>query len=237
MSNTAMSKRSVDRVVARLGRAHVYERFEAPRTALVVVDMQNYFMKPGMPACCDAARDIVPAVNGLAAALRLAGGAVMWIQTEALPESAGDWKNLYEIYAADKQKARLAELAKDAEGYRLWPALDVAPEDEVVVKLRYSAFIDGSSDIERRLRDRGIDTVLIAGVATNVCCESTARDAMMRDFRTVMVADALAAVTVEEHRASLETFYVYFGDVQTSDQVMDRLDTVVTAATAATAAE
>ncbi len=74
-----------------------------------------------------------------------------------------------------------------------------------------------SSDLEACLRAGAVDTVLITGVATNVCCEATARDAMMRDLRTIMVSDCLAALIDEEHNASLSTFYLYFGDVQASD--------------------
>ena len=77
----------------------------------------------------------------------------------------------------------------------------------------YSAFIAGASDLEARLRAQGIDTVLIAGTLTNVCCESSARDAMMLNFRTVMVTDANAAMTDAEHNASLINFYLSFGDV------------------------
>ena len=95
--------------------------------------------------------------------------------------------------------------------------------DLTVTKTRYSAFIEGSSDLEARLRERAIDTVLIVGVATNVCCEATARDAMMRDFRTVMVSDANAANSDDEHDASLITFHLYFGYVQTTDQVIENL--------------
>ena len=61
--------------------------------------------------------------------------------------------------------------------------LDVTPADHFVIKNCYSAFISGSSQLERLLRSLGIDTVLIAGTKTNVCCEATARDAMMLDFR------------------------------------------------------
>ena len=73
------------------------------------------------------------------------------------------------------------------------------------------------------MRDHGIDTALVAGVTTNVCCETTARDAMMRNFRTLMVSDACAAMTDEEHAASLGAFYLYFGDVQSADEVIARL--------------
>ncbi|MFZ9502242.1 MAG: isochorismatase family protein, partial [Beijerinckiaceae bacterium] len=68
-----------------------------------------------------------------------------------------------------------------------------------------------------------LENVLVAGVKTNVCCESTARDAMMLDFRTVMVSDCCAALSQDEHRATLETFVQQFGDVLTSREALDLL--------------
>jgi len=65
--------------------------------------------------------------------------------------------------------------------------------------------------------------VLIAGTATNVCCESTARDAMMLDYRVVMLSDANATWTDEEHAATLNNFGLFFGDVMTADEVIGRL--------------
>ena len=73
------------------------------------------------------------------------------------------------------------------------------------------------------LRSRGIDTVLVGGTKTNVCCDSTARDAMMLDFKSVMISDCCAASSDDEHLASLETFIQQFGDIMTSDDVMDRM--------------
>jgi ureidoacrylate peracid hydrolase len=69
----------------------------------------------------------------------------------------------------------------------------------------------------RLLRAKGIDTVLIAGTVTNVCCESTARDAMMRNFKTIMVTDGNAANTDEDHNAALGNFYLTFGDIMSTD--------------------
>jgi ureidoacrylate peracid hydrolase len=219
-----------ERLAKRRARAHAYERLDPAATALVVVDMQNYFMQSGMPACCDTARDIVGNVNRLAGAVRGAGGTVVWIVTEARPGSENDWANLYELGDDHVREGRLKELAAGSQGHALWPAMAREDADLSVTKTRYSAFIEGSSDLEARLRERGIDTVLITGVATNVCCESTARDAMMRDFRTVMVSDANAANTDDEHAASLTTFYLYSGDVQTTDQVIDNLTGAAAAA-------
>ena len=73
------------------------------------------------------------------------------------------------------------------------------------------------------MRDRGLDTLLVTGTATNVCCESTARDAMMLNFKVVMVADGLATHTDEEHNATLSNFYGQFTDVQTTDEVIESL--------------
>jgi ureidoacrylate peracid hydrolase len=89
-----------------------------------------------------------------------------------------------------------------------------------VPKNRYSALIPGASQLERVLRSFGIQNLLIAGTKTNVCCESTARDAMMLDYNVVMVSDCLAALSDDEHRASLETFIQQFGDVMSADEVL-----------------
>ena len=65
----------------------------------------------------------------------------------------------------------------------------------------------------------------MTGTVTGVCCESTARDAMMRNFRTVMVTDANAAMTDEDHNASLRAFYLLFGDILSTDQIVAHLQT------------
>jgi ureidoacrylate peracid hydrolase len=94
----------------------------------------------------------------------------------------------------------------------------------VVQKYRFSAFLPDSSDLPVRLRAGDYDTVLITGTLTNVCCESSARDAMMMNFHTVMVSDGNAALTDEEHNASLLNFYVTFGDVVDTDFLVSALE-------------
>ena len=73
------------------------------------------------------------------------------------------------------------------------------------------------------LRSRGLDTLLITGTVTNICCESTARDAMMMNFRTIMVTDGNAAGTDEDHNASLAAFYLTFGDIMSTDKLVGLL--------------
>jgi ureidoacrylate peracid hydrolase len=201
------------RVAARCGTPHPHAVLHGPRTALVVVDMQNAFMDPEVGhAVCAMAPRIVPVVNRLAAATRAAGGVVVWVQTA---HEEGDWAVLNGMLSPAARAKRVAALTRGSRGHALWPTLEPRPEDEFVEKRRFSAFIQGSGELEQRLRAHGVDTVLVTGTVTSVCCESTARDAMMLDFRTVMVSDANAAGSDAEHAAALCGFYAFFGDVLT----------------------
>ena len=214
----------IERVTARQGRPHTCESFETKKTALVVVDMQNYFMHESQQSACPIAQEVVPNVNRLADAVRKSGGIVIWIQNMTPWQSLESWSAARERLTEDKAQRRWESMQKDAFGFELWPELDVRDEDQRVIKRRYSAFIQGSSDIENVLGDNNVDTCLVVGVATNVCCESTARDAMMLNYRSLMVSDGCATSTDREHLASLGNFYLNFGDVQTTDEVIARLE-------------
>lgn len=213
-----------ERVTKRAGRAHPFDAMEPAKTALIVIDMQNYFMKPGFLGEVPMARQIVPHVNRLAAALRVRGAHVVWVKN-ATNDTRDSWSVMHDcLMTPQNRDLRYATMDLAHEGHALWPELDARPEDGDIVKKRFSAFIEGSSEIVPYLRQRGIDTLLIGGTATNICCESSARDAMMLNFKVTMVADALATYSDAEHNASLATFYSIFGDVQTVDEVIASLD-------------
>jgi ureidoacrylate peracid hydrolase len=221
MHNLAIPKSVVDRVIERRGRAHVYDDLDPARSALVVVDMQNAFMLPGVAhSLCPMAEQIVPNINRLARAVRDTGGTVFWIKTTFTEESLRSWSTYFEMVSAERVAKRIAALTADSEGHALWRGLDVRSGDPIVEKNRFSAFIQGSSDLAASLRGRGLDTVLVTGTVTNVCCESTARDAMMLNFKTIMVTDANAAVTDDDHNAALIAFYLSFGDIMSTDMLI-----------------
>ena len=212
-----------DRVLRRQGKLFSHETIDAGRTALVVVDMQNYFVAEGFAAEVPAARGVVPNINRMAKALRAAGGTVVWIQTTAVG-ALEHWGNHHKhMLTPDRVHKRLAQLDENHEGFKVYPKLEALPGDLRVKKVKYSAFIAGSSDIDAQLKARGIETLLITGTVTNVCCESTARDAMMLDYRVVMMSDGNASLTDEEHAASLNNFLIFFGDVMTTDEAVARL--------------
>ncbi len=224
MHKFQIKQKYIDRVKQRSGRVHTVDSLDGPTTALVVVDMQLYFMGEGQPSECPVAREIVPNVNRLADAMRRAGGAVIWIQTVSGPESLDFWSVYYQRMTDQAADARVEGMSPGGSGYDLWPGLDVRDQDRIVNKTRFSAFLPSPSPLEGVLRDGGIDTLLITGVATCTCCESTARDAMMLNFRTMMISDGCAAPDDELHNASLTQFYAQFGDVQSTDQVVALLE-------------
>ena len=206
---------------ARRGRLHVYETIVPVHTALVVIDLQYAFMRPGAPSEVPNARSIVPAVNRLAEILRKSGGTVAWVQ--ATFEREG-WPLFFNHMVRPELAARiLAALRPDSPDHALWPELSIAPDDIVVPKYRFSAFLPGASTLPAILRGRGVDTVLIAGCMTNMCCDSSARDAVMTDFRTIMVSDCNAARTDAEHLSALGSFLTGFGDVRHSDDLIAQL--------------
>lgn len=223
MHQFEMPQWAIDRVVARQGKPLVHRDVPAQKTALVVIDMQNHFLAPGAGGETPPARDIVPAVNRLAGALRDAGGLVVWIRTLFTEGALHTIPHFHQVLLKPEAfQARSAALADDADGAALWPELDVRDEDLIVPKTRYSAFIQGASDLDGILRARGIEAVLVAGTMTNACCESTARDAMMLNYRTTMVHDANASLRDDEHAAALTNFYMFFGDVTDVAELEER---------------
>ena len=208
--------RLVAGAIARRGRLEVFDRVEPARMALLVVDMQRAWTDPAGPMHTPGTAAIIPAINALAAALRARGGLVAWIRhSNAPPGDPLYWATYYDNFLRPERRARsLATLAPGAPLHALDPRLDIHAQDAQLLKYRFSAFTRNPADPETMLRARGIDTVIVAGVATNICCESTARDAMMRDFRVFMPHDAVTAPDREAHEAGLASVLQVFADIR-----------------------
>jgi ureidoacrylate peracid hydrolase len=223
MSANGLPQEVLDEAVERRGTLHALADFDPSRCALVVIDMQNFFMDM-MPD----ALGLVPNINRLARSVRLSGGQVVWVSMTLDESDRTQWSHFFDRLLNDFWRdAHINSLAKDSDGWQLQSGLETREEDWHVEKSRFSAFIPGSSDLEARLRERGIETLLIAGTATNVCCESTARDAMMLNFATILISDACATTDEAAHNATLANFQVIFGDVLSVDEVLAGIDQTV----------
>ena len=210
------------RIAARRGRFEIFDRLDPTRTALLVIDMQKAFVDPGAPVEVPLASAISPNINRLARAARSSGVPVFWVAMTAWRrDGQTSWPVFYDHFASPEFGERhLAALTAGSPLHAFADGLDIAPGEKVVEKLRFSAFIQGSSDLDAMLRARGIDTVVIAGTLTNRCCESTARDAMMIGYKVMLVEDANAALSDEEHVAALINVATAFGDVRRTDEVV-----------------
>ena len=215
---------ALERIQERRGRFHLFDSLDPKRTAHIVVDLQNGFMAPGQVAEVPTAREIVPNVNAISRALRAAGGLVVYIQNTIDAATLAGWSNNFAYFTTQERRARMAAaFTPGSDGHAIWPGLEVLPQDLTVLKRRFGAFVPGSSDLHEILQARGIDTLIITGTVTNVCCESTARDAMMMNYKVVFVADGNAAFTDEEHNATLSSMAILFADVMTTAEVIARL--------------
>jgi ureidoacrylate peracid hydrolase len=210
----------------RGGRQHAFADLDPRHTALLVVDMQNAYLDASLKLSFNQhALDIVPNINRIARTLREAGGIVVWIQNTVNEESLKSWSTYNDrVLTAERRNKRAIGIGEGMPGHAIWPDLEVEDDDLRVKKTRYSAFIPGSSDIESLLRRRGIDTLIVTGTGTGVCCESTARDAMMLNYATIMISDGNACESDEEHNASLSAFYRNFGDVMTTDEIVTYIE-------------
>jgi nicotinamidase-related amidase len=208
-----ISAREYARHESRRGRRHAFADLDPPRTALVVIDMVPFFAAQN-----PYVRGIVPNINAVARALRAARGTVAWV----LPASGSPpspWAT--EFYGAEVAARYAASGGRGALKDRLFPALDAHAADVWVEKSAASAFFPGRSPLPELLASRGVDTVLIAGTVTSVCCESSARDASTLGYRVVMVADGNADLHDEPHNATLRTIYRSFGDVRPTTDLLD----------------
>jgi nicotinamidase-related amidase len=212
LHNWLIEQREYERQEQRRGRRHAYESVNPRRTALVVIDMIPFFVEES--GYC---RGILPNIVRLATALRSAGGAVAWVVPgcdQPHPPLAREFfgEEVAELFRMSGGAGPLPE--------RVWAGLFPQAQDLYFEKSAYSAFFPGSSNLPAALQERGIDTVFITGTLTNICCESSARDAYASGFRVVFIADGTAARRDQDHNATLHNIYRSFGDVRPTDEAI-----------------
>ena len=195
------------------------ERIDPAHTALLVVDVQNDFCAPGGYIDSVLGRDVsgsVPVADAIAELLDAARGAgvpAIWV------------KAVYDFdYLSAPMLTKIREMGLEhavccAEGS--WGAdwFRIRPEDgePEIVKHRYSAFV--GTPLEAMLRRRGIRTLVITGVATNICIDSTLRDAFLRDYYVVVPADCVGSANRPLHEATLQNVEFLFGDLTGGEEI------------------
>lgn len=202
------------------------------RTALINVDMQNCFVENSPLAAPDGLK-VLDRINRFAAACRKAGILVVHTIVHYRPDHSNVGR------AADFAPEIIASglLDNGRESAALHKGLVVEPGDILLEKPRYGAF--HATDLELILRSKGIDTVIVTGICTNVCCETTAREAAVRDFKVVFTSDGTATFGVggltdrEIQRATCASLSIVFAQVLTIDEVIAKIGSAKAARSAA----
>jgi len=190
--------------------------------ALVVVDMQNGFCKPGgfmnkIGLDYTASAAVIEPVARLVGIARQAGLPIVFTRYWLKPDYS-DAGLLLELLPAAMEHGGMVRETWDGD---LVEELQPQSGDELLDKTRHSAFHE--TDFDERLKRLGVDALVICGVTTNVCVEATARDGFARDYRIVIVSDATAAVTPGMHTGTLTTIEYCMGEVATVDEVQEAL--------------
>jgi ureidoacrylate peracid hydrolase len=194
---------------------------EPARVALLVIDMQEFFLDPASPSFTCGGLAILPNVRLLIDAFRLAGRPVIYTRHVHHPDHIDSgimgwwWKGM------------CVEGTPESEVHHEIAPL---PSEKVVIKHRYSGFYN--TDLETVLRVQGIEQLVITGVMSNMCCESTARDAYFRDYRVFFLADATGSITEDMQLATLLNVGFGFAYVTTTDWTVDALQAGIPAAAA-----
>jgi ureidoacrylate peracid hydrolase len=216
-------------VAARLAHVRLLstlaQKIEPAHTALLVIDMQNDFCAPG--GCVSkGGADLIEAqtmakrLPVLIAGARAAGVRIVFVHAVFSTEQNFYLSDAWLEHAGRARAGsytRVPVCAEGAWGGDHYEDIRPQPGDAVVTKHRYDAF--QGTDLDLILRSNGIRTVILTGVVTHVCVESSARSAFMHDYYVVVVGDGTAAYAVEDHAQSLKNIDRFFGEVSTIEQL------------------
>lgn len=186
------------------------------KTALIVVDMQNAFVAEAGAYETPGARTMMSELSALLDFARDRGMPVIWTQSDHSAPYSGIMLKKFPTIREDRI------LWKGEESFELFADMPQPRSGEYrVVKHKYDAFFE--TDLDAILRSQNIETVIIVGTATNVCCESTARSAFFRDYQVAFPSDANATFDPAMHEATLKTIDMFFGRVMTTDELIDEM--------------
>ncbi len=188
------------------------KRIPLERSALIVIDMQRYFLDPKARAFLDTPASLIPNACALIEAFRRANLPVLFTR---------------HAHRRDRPTGQMGRWWGDDLPFeddpfsQLYPAIKPEAGEVVLIKTHYSAFEE--TELDHHLRTQGIDTLVLCGVMTNVCVETTARHAFMKELQPVIVADACATKSDDYQNASLTNLAYAFGPTPNTKSILAML--------------
>ena len=185
-------------------------KIEPAKTALVVIDLQRGIVAP--PSAPHSSTEVVARAAQMAAALRKAGGTVVFVHVTPSADGKDGLKPITDA------PVRAGGRTLPPDWAEIVPELAPQPSDVIITKRQWGAFY--GTELDLQLRRRGVDTIVLCGISTNIGVESTARDAYERGYNQIFVEDAMAARDVEEHRHTVRSLFPRIGRVRTTEEVL-----------------
>lgn len=184
------------------------------KKAILVIDMQRDFIDEGAPIECPGGREIISPIRQLLDLAHQKGLPVIYTQEAHRAEGVDFGREL------DGEEP--VHCVEGTPGVEIVPDLAPRPGDFVIVKRRYSAFF--ATDLDLLLRGLEVDTLILTGVATDVCVRATAQDAQQLNYRVIVPEECVAGTSMEQHRAALRNIAYILGKVLPLAEVMSRLE-------------
>lgn len=189
------------------------ELLDPRQTAVLVVDVQKFFTRARPAPMFPPLEDVLPRSQGFLELATEAGVLIVRIRIVIPDETYSEvWRRQFRSGWGNK-----CPLGPDEDGATFHPGFEPRPGDLHVTKHRYSAFF--GTTLDSILRSRGIRTVVVAGLTTDVCVGSTARDAFQHEYNVITLSDCTAELTQARHESGLQTLAANFGMVRTSEDV------------------
>jgi bifunctional isochorismate lyase/aryl carrier protein len=205
--SSSIAEKMIEQLPPAYRRRH---RPSLDNAVLLILDMQNYFLEPDAHAFIPSAPAILFGLNKLIRAFAEAGRQVIFTRHIDNGNDGGPMKEWWRdtINSGDKESL-------------IYGGLAIPAGSLIICKSQYDAF--HGTELLASLRDTGVDTIVLAGVMTHLCCETTARSAFVRGFKVVFLADGTATYTAEHHRATLLNLAHGFAHILTVPDVLGRL--------------
>jgi nicotinamidase-related amidase len=198
-------KLDLEKILKELGPYRERKAMVDPtHAALLVIDIQNFFQRIVQPIL----KNLLKVIQSC----RQKGLPIIFTQ-HGHTDAASDGGALGEWWGQ--------VILEGTEDWKFLPEIKIESKDKVLPKKRYSAFYE--TDLEKILRSRGIQDLIISGVMTNLCCETTARDAFMRDYRVFFLIDGTSTGKDDHHLATLKNLGFGFAYLITCDELIEML--------------
>jgi len=214
-------------VIAEEQSTNVMERsdnkfvLDRQKASLVIIDMQNFSCSPANRKTLPHIHNVIKQINKLVDFCHEMQVPVIWVRQNFTLDSKGTDAGLYTLFHRMDQVNSICNRSKETE---IIPEMHFNPSlDHVVFKNRYSAFLSKPPELQEKLDYLKRNQLIIAGVAANVCVESTVRDAMQLDYEVVLVSDGVTATNDTSLKSTLMNTKFFFGDVRTSEEIMESL--------------